>query len=350
MSECYVQVAEIERLSPHTNADSLELAQILGWQMVVRKGEYQEKDRIVFFPPDTILPDAVAERFEVKDYLGKGNRVRQIRLRGEPSFGLAVAPDDPAWELGQNVADYYGATKYEPPVRQTGGRGAGGGPTDTLPEHPLFPRYTSIENLRNYPRVLQAGEPVWVSEKLHGTNVRVGLIEGDLYAGSHRLSRKIADNATAWLENFYVYPLALPTVRHLLHLLGRAHRQVILYGEVYGDRVQSFSYGKIGTLGYRAFDLLLDGKFVDWSEFLEICAHYGVETVPNLGLVSFSLESIKALSEGTTDLMAENAHIREGVVVRPEQERSDPRIGRVILKYLSDAYLLMKGRSDYTEV
>jgi hypothetical protein len=33
-------------------------------------------------------------------------------------------------------------------------------------------------------------------------------------------------------------------------------------------------------------------------------------------------------------------HIREGVVVRPVQERFDPQIGRAILKYLSDDYLL----------
>ena len=34
-----------------------------------------------------------------------------------------------------------------------------------------------------------------------------------------------------------------------------------------------------------------------------------------------------------------DAHIREGLVVRPLQERTDPKIGRVLLKYVSDSYL-----------
>jgi hypothetical protein len=46
-------------------------------------------------------------------------------------------------------------------------------------------------------------------------------------------------------------------------------------------------------------------------------------------------------------------HIREGVVVKPTIERTDPKIGRVVLKYLNDDYLLQKesGRvSDTCDV
>jgi hypothetical protein len=39
MSNLIIPVAIIEKLMPHNNADSLELAQILGWQFVVRKGD-----------------------------------------------------------------------------------------------------------------------------------------------------------------------------------------------------------------------------------------------------------------------------------------------------------------------
>jgi hypothetical protein len=46
----------------------------------------------------------------------------------------------------------------------------------------------------------------------------------------------------------------------------------------------------------------------------------------------------RALSRGRTTLP--DQHIREGVVVRPAMERFDPKIGRAILKYLSDDYLL----------
>jgi hypothetical protein len=38
------------------------------------------------------------------------------------------------------------------------------------------------------------------------------------------------------------------------------------------------------------------------------------------------------------------------VVVRPAVERTDPKVGRVILKYLSEEYLFAKGVSDTHDV
>jgi hypothetical protein len=42
-------------------------------------------------------------------------------------------------------------------------------------------------------------------------------------------------------------------------------------------------------------------------------------------------------------------HIREGVVVRSLQERTNPKIGRVILKYLNDDYLFKKEEGRITD-
>lgn len=338
MSSLIVPVTTIEALKPHSNADSLELAQVLGWQLVVRKGEYQVGDRIVYFPIDTLLPLEVSERFGVTKYLSR-QRIRCAKLRGEPSFGLAVRPDQD-WLLGENVAEFYGAKKYEPPVRVTAG--------DAEADHPLFVAYTEIENMRNFPDILEEGESVMLSEKLHGTQCRVGLIEGELMAGSKQLRRKrpVEDR---FASNTYWFPLSLEPVRTLLEELGRDHRQIILFGEVYGSKIQSFHYGLRGSIGFRAFDLLLDGHYMDWPDFLALCARYGVETVPVLATIPFDLAEVKRYSEGKTQLMEQDAHIREGVVVRPVRERHDPRVGRVILKYVSDSYLFGE-KSDYTDI
>jgi RNA ligase (TIGR02306 family) len=338
MSSLIVPVATIEALTPHTNADALELAQVLGWQVVVRKGEYTTGQKVVYFPIDTLLPLDVSERFGVTKYLAR-QRIRCARLRGEPSFGLVVVPDQD-WAVGTNVAEHYGAQKYEPPMRATAG--------DAEQEHPLFVVYTDVENMRNFPTMFAPGEDVLVSEKIHGTNARVGSIEGHLLAGSMRLRRKRPpDDHLA--TSIYWFPLTLPPVCTLIETLGRAHRQVILFGEVYGRKIQSFQYGLANTIDFRAFDLLLDGRYVDWPDFLTLCAHYGVGTVPVLATLSFDLGEIRRLSEGKTQLMTTDAHIREGVVVRPLRERHDPLVGRVILKYISDSYLFGE-KSDYTEV
>jgi len=338
MSSLIVPVASIEALTPHTNADALELAQVLGWQVVVRKGEYTPGQKIVYFPIDTLLPLALSERFGVTKYLAR-QRIRCARLRGEPSFGLVVLPDED-WAVGTNVAEYYGAQKYEPPVRATAG--------DAEQEHPLFVTYTEVENMRNFPTIFAPGESVLVSEKIHGTNARVGSIEGEFMAGSMRLRRKRPPDERL-AASIYWFPFTLPPVRELIETLGRVHRQVILFGEIYGRKIQSFHYGLSTAIDFRAFDLLLDGRYMDWPDFLALCAHSGVETVPVLATSPFDLDEVRRLSEGKTHLMAADAHIREGVVVRPLSERHDPLVGRVILKYISDSYLFGE-KSDYTEI
>jgi RNA ligase (TIGR02306 family) len=341
MSNLIIPVAAIEKLTPHNNADSLELAQILGWQMVVRKDEYTVRDAVVYFPIDTVLPLELSDRFNVTKYLSKG-RIRCTKLRGEPSFGLAVRPDNEEWQVGQDVAEHYaslGVKKYEPPVRVTAG--------DAETEHPLFITYTEIENMRNFPDIFQEGEMVVLTEKVHGTNSRVGIIEGVLMAGSKGVRRKrpVDDKFEA---NLYWYPLSLSPVRSMLEDLATRHRQVVLFGEIYGSKIQSLDYGHKGTMGYRAFDLLIDGKYLNWPDLLWLCVQHGVDTVPVVTAITFDLDAIKAHSEGNTLLMDDNAHIREGLVVKPFQERRDPKLGRCVLKYVSDAYLFGK-QSDFTD-
>ncbi len=341
MSTLIIPVASIEKLSPHNNADTLELAQILGWQMVVRKGEYGIGDKVTYFPVDTVLPQELSDSFGVTKYLSKG-RIRCAKLRGEPSFGLAVKPANPAWEVGQDVAEHYialGVKKYEPPVRVTAG--------DAEHEHPLFLKYTEIENMRNFPDIFEEGELVVLTEKVHGTNSRVGSIEGEFMAGSHGLRRKRPED-DKFEANLYWYPLSLPPVRSLLENLATQHKQVVLFGEIYGSKIQSLDYGHKGSMGYRAFDLLVDGKYLNWTDFVAICREYGVERVPIVASIPFHLDTIKTHSEGNTLLMDDNPHIREGLVVKPLQERRDPKTGRVVLKYVSDTYLFGK-QSDYTD-
>jgi RNA ligase (TIGR02306 family) len=309
----------------------LEIAVVGGWQCVVRKGEFRAGEKIVYFPPDTVLPQAVSDRFGVTQYLSRG-RIRSVRLRGEPSFGLVVKPDED-WPDGTDVAAHYGATKYEPPVRTEAG--------DSERSHPLFVTYTEIENLRSYPDVLHVGEAVVVVEKVHGTNARAGVIEGQRMAGSKGLRRREPEDYT---RNTYWFPWSLAPVAQLLDVLGAQHEQVILFGEVYGQGVQSFKYGRT-DLGFRAFDLLVDGHYLDYEPFLARCEGHGVEVAPELARIPYSLEAVRPLASGRAFA---GDHIREGVVVKPLVERTDPRIGRVILKYISDEYLL-GAHEDFTD-
>jgi RNA ligase (TIGR02306 family) len=342
MSSVIVEVVAVEDVRPHANADKLCLAQIKGWQTVIKKHEdgspqFAPGDKVVYIPPASTLPREMAEKLGVVTYLSEktnidGDRelvVKQVRLRGEPSYGFIIDLENPDWEVGTDVREHYGIGKYRPPVKFSAG--------DAETPHPLFQKYTDIENLRNFPATLAEGEEVVVSEKIHGTNARIGYVEGTLVAGSHALQRKRPE-PEEMATNTYWFPATLPSVMGLLDELREDHRQVILYGEIYGARIQKLHYGLPGSLGFAAFDLYVDDKYVDHDEFKALCERHEVPMVPLLERGPYSLDMIKRLSTGKTTLR--DQHIREGVVIKPVRERLDPKIGRVVLKYLNDDYLL----------
>jgi RNA ligase (TIGR02306 family) len=337
MSSLIVEVCRIEKITPHANADALELAVIKGWQCVVPREKYKPGDKVVYVPVDSLLPASVHEPMGITKYLSNG-RVRCAKLRGEPSFGVILDPADPAWEVGRDVAAHYGITKYIPPLKVSAG--------DAAPDDPRFPGYTEVENLRNFPEIFIPGELVIATEKLHGTNQRTGLIDGEWMAGSRELRRQVSNTPES---NLYWFPSTLPPVKNLMEALAaKGHRHIVLFGEVFGSKVQNLNYGHVGKLGYAAFDLYLDGRYADVTQFEELCAAHDVPTVPLLFRGPYTLDAIKVAATGSTSVGGA-AHVREGVVVKPLLERTDPKIGRVILKYLNDDCLLKKEEGRITD-
>lgn len=335
-STLIVPVSTVDAITPHPGADRLEIAHVLGWQVVVPKGRYQPGTRVTYFPPDAIVPREHSDRFGVTQYLANG-RVKCARLRGVPSYGFLAPLEVATANVGDNLAAHYGVTKYEPPIRPFAG--------DALPDHDGFPRYTDLENWRNFRDVIAPGEPVVFTEKVHGTNVRAGVVRSVRMAGSHRVRR--AEPSERMAENPYWLPFTLPPVVALLEELGRRHERVVLFGETYGRGVQSFHYGRTGSLGFAAFDLLVDDRYLDWPAFRATMERFAVPMVPVLYEGPFAVDVLKQHAAGKTTF--DDRHVREGVVIRSQQERLDARIGRCVLKYINDDYLLDEKRSDYTE-
>lgn len=348
MSTIRTEVVTLSDVRPHPNADALDLGTVKGWQMVLKKGIYKSGDKAVYFEAGSQMPAALAERLGVANFLQHrsnidGERVLvvgQVKLRGEPSFGLIVPLEDPDVAVGTDLAATYGVVKFRPPVKTTAG--------DADSDDPRFPAYTDVENMRSFVDVLVPGEPVEATEKLHGTNCRVGFVReesGDVryMAGSRALRRK--DPGEDLREhNTYWRPLTLAPVAALLGALADSGAtQAVLYGEVFGRGVQSYDYGT-GARQFRAFDLMVDGKYVDRAVFRERCAAHGVETVPVIWEGPYGVDAIRAVADGPS--LVGGKHGREGVVVRPLVERTDPRIGRVVLKWIADSYLFGKGNAE----
>lgn len=349
MSSLIVEVCRVAAVEPHPNADLMEIYVVKGWRVCARKGQFQTGEPCVYVPPESVLPVELSGRLGVTKYLSRG-RVRVARLRGEPSYGLIMKPENPEWPVGLDVAGLLGITKYEPPPEAIDG--------DSLPGHPAFHRYTDIEHYRNFPDVLVPGEEVVITEKIHGKNCRLGLVrtgEGwEWMAGSHNQRRKELDAKQRRSQFWQV--LAEP-VRELLSYVAEAKGEsAVLFGELYGSRVQDMEYGLTrGAIAFRAFDLSVGGKYVDFDALSALCGRFGVEQAPVLYRGAFRTEAVEAHVSGPTTLCAaEDAAafpFREGIVLRPTRERQAAFGGqdlkRVVFKAISFEYLERKGGTEY---
>jgi RNA ligase (TIGR02306 family) len=252
------------------------------------------------------------------------------------SVTLLPAPEDgkPVDEtlLGWNVQGVLGIEKYEP-TRHTKRQRAQSPFGGNEPDQPWMPRYTDIEGYRRNAAVLQRGEEVVMTEKVHGANGRWAFKDGRLWAGSHNYLRKLSPDCE-WWEALYTTGLAEK-------LSTEALEGLVFYGELYGD-VQDLKYGKPGELDIKIFDVYdsVEGRYLDYLDLEVLCFNYEIPLVPILYCGPWDPDVCLQMAEGKTTLGGD--HVREGFVVRPVKERWDDRIGRVILKMIGEGYLLRK--------
>jgi len=243
--------------------------------------------------------------------------------------------------LDEDLKDALGIVKYEPPEPTQKG-------LNNEREHPLFHRYTDIQNFRNFPEVFTDGEEVIAVEKAHGTNSRIGLVaesEGGrpsiLCVGSHHCRKRLSGRdlyewpLTKW------YPEIMLMLRAALEEVPGA--SVILHGEIYG-KVQDLRYDSPDGYRYAAFDLSVDSTYLPFDLFAGLASKVSLPTCPVAYRGAFSVEAIDAAASGAT--LVGGDHMREGIVIRPAVERMDPTLGRVILKRINDDYLTRKGGTE----
>lgn len=256
------------------------------------------------------------------------------------------------YDLGVDYAEELGITKWVPeiPTAMSG---------KVIPAPELI-RWPDIENLKRYPGIFTDGEPVVATEKIHGTCCLVTL---DRKAGKLFVSSKGFGERSLALEsnpsNLYwravmAFELDIK-LGEVLKSLPRAS-SIALFGEVYGQGVQDLGYGKAAsrneTLGFVAFDMVVvmpnAGKlWLNPDEFAEMAQEYAIPTAPVLYTGPFDVDVLTLIASGKT-VLGEGAHIREGIVIRPEVETtSDVLGGRKIAKLVSDDYLMRKNATEF---
>lgn len=339
----------VNAAEPIINADAIEKIRVLGWWVVVKKGEFQPGDKVVYCEIDSLLPERAEFEFlrpncykpAQIDAGGAviqpaGFRIKTIKLRGQVSqgicFPLSILPPGSLLDEDSDVTDALGVRKWEPPhTVGMGGRVRG--------SFPGFLPKTDETRVQVLEKVIarHRGREFYITEKLDGTSFTAFVREGEFGVCSRNMLLDTTDEASVLVR--VAKKLGL---EQRLRELGAARGfEVAVQGEVIGPGVQQNKYGlpEVTLRVFNVFDVSAY-RFLDHTNMLAAVAEMGLELVPQLGTVvlNHSVDELVAISEGTSVLNAKAQ--REGIVLRPLVEVEDDYLGRLSFKAINPKFLL----------
>lgn len=336
------QLASIQRIvdiQPIEGADSIEVATVLGWKAVVRKGAFLINDLVVYVETDSLIP-----RKEWSEFLFKDNRERfhlkTVRLRGQISQGLILSIEQISTSVrtflpfkeGDDITYQLNITKYEPEVSGS----LAGVCKSTFPS--WIPK-TDETRIQSRPSLLETmkWKRVYVSEKCDGSSTTFYIKDGIFGVCSRKLDLIETEDNAYWKcarkENI---ESKLKLIAENLNI-----KNIAIQGELLGPKVNGNKY-KLTNYEFRAFNLFnIDGQKYYNIDILETrCNRYELKTVPIIEFLDLEDDVDYWVNKSISTSVINPLVLREGIVVRGVEEEYIDRWGRFSFKVINPEFLL----------
>lgn len=325
------RIVRVDAINPIEGADKIELAQIGGWKVVVKKGEFQVDRLAVYCEIDSFIPHTIAPFLTKEGQFPKvynnveGQRIRTVKLRGQISQGLLLpvmvavvafggSKFDEGQELsefvyeGQDVTELLGIQKWEPPAEFRAANAKG-----------IFPHFipkTDQERIQNLSRSLEkwiAERYVWqVTEKVDGSSMTVFYKDGEVGCCSRNLELKDDGTSTFW-ETAKAEKLVEKLISH--------GKNIALQGELIGGNIQGNAY-KVPGFQFHLYDIFDIDKQEYWhpNTVLVFALENEIRHVPevhgyfDMGEKTSDMEILLTFAEGKSLIGAKPE--REGLVFK----------------------------------
>lgn len=213
----------------------------------------------------------------------------------------------------------------------------------------VFLKYPEIELLHRVPDIMQEPEVV-VMEKIHGTNVRLGWVDGRFRIGGRNEEFDLETSVPSAGYGFLGWLRTTDLIQKVKDLAESLSAEVIFYGEWFGPGVQKgVIYAQEKQL--RIFDVRVNDGLMDWDEVVQFTERVGLKTVPLLYQGKPDREILDGKQSVPSTVAFENGvgmdeNIGEGIVVKPSRMHRNLHNDWVIAKHKSPKFSERKSLSE----
>ena len=372
----------IDKIDTIPGYDRVELAHVLGWTVMVAKGQFKPGDSAILIEIDSLVPKT--EKFQFMEKYNYKVKTQKFCKGTVISQGLLMRVSDfpnlpPDLAVGDDVTNMIGVTYYEPvdverkmptenkykrmarrypklfslkPFRWLMRRGWGqkllfsllGNRQDKNSAWPSWVKKTDETRVQNMPWIVEDKNPWFATEKIDGTSTTFTMrwvkrrfkIDYEFKVCSRNMVITKDSIYTEMAEKCDVYNI----LKDLL-VANQNFKYVTIQGEIYGKGVPKGTKReyKVDDRHFAAFNLIVgqnDGN--SWranpEEMKRVLEHYGIECVPVVATdyhMPSTVEEILAYAASEPSQI--DGEMREGIVFRSQD-------GVKSFKAVSNEYLL----------
>lgn len=375
--------AKCGTIKPIEGADNIELMAVNGWNVIVRKGEFQEGDFCVYFEIDSKLPIAEWSIFMApKHYKVKTMKLNKFKVISQ-GLALPLTSFDTYIPLEENIdlTDTLGVTYA---VEEDNKRKAEHTKYDKMRQRhlelfrknkmvkwlfqrewgrkllfiflgkkkdargwPVWVSKTDEERCQNLPHLFPGDETEWiVTEKIDGTSTtftmkRKRFKENEFYICSRNVVFDKPDKECFYETNVYTEMADKYMIKQVLEEFLDDHKElnfVTIQGETYGAGVQNRDYS-IGHHNFMAFNLIFgykNGEVERLNPILmtKVLENYDIPCVPIVNECYTLPETCEELLDyAASEASKLDGGMREGIVLRTKD-------GKQSFKAVSNEFLL----------
>jgi uncharacterized protein/RNA ligase-like protein len=348
-------IETIKSLKPILGADKIELAEILGWEVIVKRGDFKVGDKAIYIETDATLPELPCFEFlRSKKFL-----IKIMKMRGVISQGIVfplsilneVDPVDPftqeelnELEVGTDLTKALRITKHDPeaifewiePVKKSWLANKyswlkwkllgikpvkrGSFPSDC--------RKTEAIRVQKMGKELaeRAGELAWISEKIEGQSMTciyrqqgnwlAKLFQQDNVFQVCSRNQMVFNSEKGGKSEHHLVKVA--EKYHIKEKMQTLGRNLALQMECCGGKVQGNPY-KLSEHEIRVFSIwdIDQQKYLPFFEMKEILEKIDLPMVPVLDdnhILQGDVKAYVEMSQGKSQLRPQIE--REGIVVK----------------------------------